>query len=147
MKVILSQDVKGQGKKGDVVNVSDGYAKNFLLAKGLASVATATALNSLSISKEAELRHKKEEKAKAEEQAKLISKAVLQIPLKVSENGKIFGALTAQMIADELQKQGIEIDKRKIVLKEPIKLVGMHSVMVKPYPEVSAELKIEVVAL
>lgn len=145
MKVILTKDVKGQGKKGDVINVSDGYAKNFLLRNGLATEATATNLNSLKLSKEADEHRRAVEKAEAVALAEKLGSMNLVIPLKVSETGKIFGALTAQMICDELSKQGVNIDKRKIVLNEPIKTVGAFRVTVKPYAEVSATLNVEVV--
>lgn len=144
MKVILMQDVKAQGKKGDVIDVSDGYAKNFLLKNNLAIEATSVNLNSLKKSKEAADHRKSLEKAEAEELAKKISGMTVTIRLKVSETGKIFGALNTQAIADALSKEGIDIDKKKIVLPEPIKTVGAHTVTVKPYAEVSAKLNVVV---
>ncbi len=145
MKVILIKDVKAQGKKGDVINVSDGYAKNYLFKNDLAIEATSVNLNSLKISKEAADHRKSVEKADAEELAKRIDGMTVTIRMKVSETGKIFGALNTQAIADALEKEGVVIDKKKIVLPEPIKTVGMHTVTVKPYAEVSAKLKISVV--
>ena len=145
MKVILIKDVKAQGKKGDVVEVSDGYARNFLFKNGLAIEATSVNLNSLKISKDAAAHRKSVEKAEAEELAKKLNDMTVTIKLKVSETGKIFGALNTQSIADALEKEGIAIDKKKIVLPEPIKTVGAHTVTIKPYAEVSAKLKVVVV--
>ena len=145
MKVILIKDVKAQGKKGDVIDVSDGYAKNFLLKNNLAIEANSVNLNSLKISKEAADHRKALEKAEAEEIAKKINGLNVTIRLKVSETGKIFGALNTQSIADALEKEGISLDKKKIVLPEPIKTVGVHTVTVKPYAEVSAKLTVTVV--
>lgn len=142
MKVILIQDVKAQGKKGDVIDVSDGYARNYLFKNNLAIEATSVNLNSLKRSKEAADHRKSVEKAEAQELAKRISGMTVTIKLKVSETGKIFGALNTQAIADALSKEGIDIDKKKIVLPEPIKTVGAHEVTVKPYAEVSAKLKV-----
>lgn len=146
MKVILVKDVKAQGKKGDVIEVSDGYAKNYLFKNDLAIEATSVNLNSLKISKEAADHRKSVEKAEAEELAKKLNNITVTIKMKVSETGKIFGALNTQAIADALEKEGIVIDKKKIVLPEPIKTVGNHTVTVKPYAEVSAKLKITVVS-
>lgn len=146
MKVILVKDVKAQGKKGDVIEVSDGYAKNYLFKNDLAIEATSVNLNSLKISKEAADHRKSVEKAEAEELAKKLNNITVTIKMKVSETGKIFGALNTQAIADALEKEGIIIDKKKIVLPEPIKTVGNHTVTVKPYAEVSAKLKITVVS-
>lgn len=146
MKVILIQDVKAQGKKGDIINVSDGYAVNCLIKKGLAIEATSTAVNSLKISQSAAQHRKDVEKAEAQSLAKKLEGMNVSISLKVSETGKIFGALNTQAIADALGKEGIDIDKRKIVLSEPIKTIGTHVVTVKPYAEVSAKLKVTVVA-
>lgn len=144
MKVILIKDVKAQGKKGDVIDVSDGYAKNFLLKNNLAIEATSVNLNSLKISKEAADHRKSVEKAEAEELAAKLNGMTLTIKLKVSETGKIFGALNTQSIADALKKEGIEVDKKKIVLPDPIKTVGSHTIIIKPYAEVSAKLKVVV---
>ncbi len=146
MKVILIKDVKAQGKKGDVINVSDGYAKNYLFKNNLAIEATSVNLNSLKISKEAADHRKSVEKAEAIELAEKLNNMTVTIKMKVSETGKIFGALNTQAIADALEKEGLSIDKKKIVLPEPIKTVGTHTVTVKPYAEVSAKLKVTVVS-
>ena len=147
MKVILLKDVKGQGKKDEVVEVSPGYARNFLIPGGHAKEASSTNLNSIKLQKEAEVHKKNVEKQAAVDLANRLKSTAVKIPLKVSENGKIFGALTSQMIADELKKQGIELDKRKIVLNEHIKHVGHYKIQIKPYAEVSAEVGIEVIPL
>lgn len=144
MKVILTQDVKAQGKKGDVVEVSDGYARNYLFKNGLATEATASALNSVKLKKEADEHRRKVEKAAAEELAKKISAASVTVKIKVGENGKLFGALNSQAIAEALKAQGIEVDKKKIVMNEPIKTLGTYTVTVKPYAEISAKLTVNV---
>lgn len=144
MKVILTKDVKAQGKKGDVIDVSDGYARNFLLKNGLAIEATSVNLNSLKISKEAADHRRATEKAEAVALAEKLNGMSVTVRLKVSENGKIFGALNTQAIADALSKEGIELDKKKIVLPEPIKTVGVHEVLIRPYAEVTARLRVVV---
>lgn len=144
MKVILIQDVKAQGKKGDIIDVSDGYARNFLFKNKLAIEANSVNLNSLKLSKEAADHHKAVEKAEAEALAKKIDGMTVTIKMKVSETGKIFGALNTQAIADALAGSGITVDKKKIVLPQPIKTVGTHSVIIKPYAEVSAKLTVVV---
>lgn len=146
MKVILQKDVKGQGKKGDVIDVSDGYAKNFLIKQKLAIEATKLNLNTLLISQEAAERRKAEEKAAATELKKRLDGTEVVIPLKVSENGKIFGALTTMAISDALADMGIQIDKKKITLSEPIKTIGKHNVSIKLYPEITATITVTVEA-
>lgn len=146
MKVILQKDVKGQGKKGDVIDVSDGYAKNFLIKQKLAIEATSVNLNSHKVAQAAAERRRAEEKAAAVQLKAVLDKTEVVIPLKVSENGKIFGALTTLAIAEALAKMGIETDKKKIVLSEPIKKIGAHTVSVKLFPEVTATLKVIVEA-
>lgn len=148
MKVILLKDVKGQGKKNDIIEVSDGYARNFLLKNGLAKEATATNVNSINIAKKAEEHRKAVEKAEAVELAKKLGEISVTVKIKVGETGKLFGALNTQAIADAIKAQhGLDIDKKKIVLAEPIKSVGVYTVTVKPYAEVSAKLKVTVAAL
>lgn len=144
MKVILIQDVKAQGKKGEVIEVSDGYARNFLLKNKLAIEATSVNLNSLKLSKEAADHRRAVEKAEAEALAKKIDGMTVTIKMKVSETGKIFGALNTQAIADALESQGVTVDKKKIVLSQPIKTVGTHTVIIKPFAEVSAKLTVVV---
>ena len=144
MKVILLKDVKGQGKKDDVIEVSDGYARNFLLKNGLAKEATSTNLNSVNIAKKAEEHRKAVEKAEAMELAKKISAVSVVVKIKVGETGKLFGALNTQAIKAQ---HNIDIDKKKIVLADPIKSIGVYTVTIKPYAEVSAKLQVTVAAL
>lgn len=146
MKVILLKDVKGQGKKNDVIEVSDGYGRNFLIKNGLATVATSTQVNSINISKAAEEKRKAAEKAEAIKLAKELETKTVVVEIKTGETGKLFGALNTQAIADALKKQGVDIDKKKIVLSDPIKSVGEYTITVKPYAEVSAKLKVIVQA-
>ena len=125
MKVILLKDVKGTGVKGDVVNVSDGYARNFLFPKGLAVEATKSNLNELKNKERAQQKRIEQEKQEARELAKKISDITLVIKAKSGENGKLFGSVTNKEIAQELKKQhNITIDRKKIVLDEPIKQLG-----------------------
>lgn len=145
MKVILTADVKGQGKKGEVINVSDGYARNFLFKNGLATEATAAALNSVKLKQEADEHRRAVERAAALELAEKLKTAEVVVRIKVGENGKLFGSLQSQAIADALANQGIEVDKKKIVLAEPIKTLGTYTVVVKPYAEISAKLTVKVV--
>ena len=146
MKVILLKDVKGQGKKNDVIEVSDGYGRNFLIKNGLATVATSTQVNSINISKAAEEKRKSAEKAEAVKLAKELETKTVVVEIKTGETGKLFGALNTQAISDALKKQGIDLDKKKIVLSDPIKTVGEYTITVKPYAEVSAKLKVIVKA-
>ncbi len=147
MKVILLQDVKGQGKKGDVVDVNDGYARNFLLARKLAQEATAANLNSITIKKQAEAYHKDMEKKAALELKEQLKELTVTVAIKTGENGRVFGSVTTKEIADALAQMGYEIDKKKIVLKEPIKNVGNYEMDVKLYPEITARLSVRVDSL
>ena len=140
MKVILKADVKGQGKKGEIINVSDGYARNFLFKNNLAAEATASTLNSARISAEAAEHRKAVEKAAAQELKKKLDSETVTVKIKVGESGKLFGALNTQNIADALSAKGYEVDKKKIVIAEPIKALGRYSVTVKCYAEISAKL-------
>lgn len=144
MKVILTQDVKGQGKKNDVINVSDGYARNFLFAKGLAVEATSVNVNSINNIKKAEEHRKSEERKAALEHKAKIEAVTVAVKVKVGETGKLFGSLNTQSISDELRQMGIDIDKKKIVMADPIKTVGTYELAVKLYPEISAKLKVVV---
>ena len=142
MKVILLADVKAQGKKGDVIEVSDGYAKNFLFKNKLALEASTANLNSLNISKAAEAHRKQVEKEEAQALADRLAKAVVNVSVRVGENGKLFGALNSQAIADELNAQGFKVDKRMIVLDEPIKKLGAYDIVIKLYAGVSGKVKV-----
>jgi len=144
MKVILKQDVKGQGKKGDIVNVNDGYARNFLIPKGAAEQADANAVNSAVLKKQAQAYHKEQEKKEALAAKQNIDKLTVNLTVKCGENGKIFGSITNAQISDKLQTMGYNVDKKKIVLKEPIKSAGEYNLDVKLYPEIVAKLKLVV---
>ena len=145
MKVILTEDVKGKGKAGDIVNVSDGYARNFLFPKKLAKQANAQNLNAATIAHAAEKHRKAVEKQDARELADRISGMTLVIPAKHGENGKLFGAITAKEIAAEMEKKlGVMIDKKKFSVPN-IKELGEYDVSVKVYAEVSTAFKGEVV--
>ena len=145
MKVILKQDVKGTGKKGDIIDVSDGFAKNFLLKKGLAEQASSVAVNSLKIQKEAEARRRAEEIAAIRELAKKMDKAQVQVAIKCGENGKVFGSVTSKEIAARLAELGYDVDKKKILLKDPIKTVGDYAVEVRLMESVTAKIFVSVV--
>ena len=146
MKVILLKDVKAQGKAGQVIDVADGYARNYLFPNNLAKPATATALNSIKISKEAEERRKKIEHDEAVELCKKLAGVVVTVKIRTGANGKLFGALNTAAISEALASMGYELDKKKIVLSEPIKALGRYTVQIKPYAEVSGKLHIDVVA-
>ena len=147
MKVVLTADVKGQGKKNDIIEVSDGYGRNYLIKNKLAVEATPTMINSLKISKAAEDHRKAVERAEAQKFAEKIQGTTVVVKFKVGETGKLFGALNTQAVADALKEQGFAIDKKKIVLNEVIKSVGTYDVVVKPYAEISAKIKVKIEAL
>lgn len=146
MKVILEKDVKNLGKKGDIVEVAEGYGRNFLFPRGLASEATAGNLKRLKNEKDAEKAKQDKQLSEAKKIAEQINNQVLQIKAKVGDAGKLFGSITAQEISERLQAQyKVEIDKRKIELKEPIKTLGTFPIQVKVYPKVQATIKVQVV--
>ena len=145
MKVILLKDVKAQGKKGDVINVSDGYANNFLLKNNLAVPANQANLNLNNKQKAEEARIKAEQKAEAEQKAKIINNAKVEIVATIGAGGKIFGSVTSKEIEEELAKQNIIVDKKQIVLDSPIKAPGNYEVNLKLHSQVSAKLKVVVV--
>lgn len=145
MIVILKRDVKGTGKAGDVVKVSDGYARNMLLPKGLAEEATKNNVHTLEKAREKREEEEKKAKAAAEKQAEEMKNMKVEIITKAGEGGKLFGSITTKDIADALQEQhGINIDKRKIVLDQPIKEIGVKRVKIKIYPEITATIAVEV---
>ena len=144
MKVILLKDVKAQGKTGDVIDVSDGYARNYLFPNNLAKAATATALNSIKISKEAEDRRRKIEHDEAVELCKKLAGVTVTVKIKTGANCKLFGALNTAAISDALAAMGYTLDKKKIVLSEPIKALGRYTVQIKPFAEVSGKLSVSV---
>lgn len=146
MKVVLLADVKGQGKKGELVNVSDGYARNFLFPKKLAMEANATILNEIKNKAEAESYKKAEDKKAALQLSEKLKEIVLKYKSTGGADGKLYGAVTAKDIADKLSADyGITVDKRKIVIAETIKTVGEYVLDVKLYPEIVAKLHVEVV--
>ena len=143
MKVIFNTDVRGQGKKGEMKEVSDGYARNYLMPRGLASPATADAVNALKLKEKAKAAQMAKEKAAAEENAKRLSGVVVQISARAGQGGRLFGAVTSQEIADALREQhGIEIEKNKIVQAEPIKQFGSYEVKAKLGYEVSGTINV-----
>jgi large subunit ribosomal protein L9 len=144
MKVIFIKDMKGQGKKGQVKEVSEGYAQNFLLPRGIARPATDGNMKTLDNQKAAEDRRKQEEKAEAEALAKKLEAEVTELKAKSGEGGRLFGAITSKQIAEALAAKGMKVDKRKIELDEPIRTLGVTQVTVKVHPEVKATLKVQV---
>ena len=145
MIVILNRDIKGTGKAGDVVNVSDGYARNMLLPKGYATEATEGNIRSLKKQKAIAAEKKAEEKAAAQQTAEKIGKVSVEIKTKAGEGGRIFGSITSKSIADALKAQhNITVDKKKILLDSPIKQTGEMTVEIKLYTDVNAKLKVVV---
>ncbi len=143
MKVILQQDVKGQGKKGQMVNVADGYARNFLFPKKLALPATAENVNDMKVKEKARLKKLEEDKAEALESAKKLEGVIVRITAKAGSAGKLFGAVTAKEISEALSEQhGITIEKNKIVLEDHIKTFGSYDVRCKLGFEVSGTIHV-----
>ena len=147
MKVIFIQDVKGQGKKGEEKNIADGYARNFLLPRGLAIEATAANLNNLKGQKQSEAYRKEQDMKAAEEIKSKLEKITVKITAKAGEGGKLFGSVTTKDIADALKVQhGIDIDKRKIVLDSDIKTTGEAVADAKLYPQITGKIKVCITA-
>ena len=145
MKVILKQDVPGSGKKGELVNVSDGYGRNYLLPKGLAVEANAQAMNELKARQAAKEHHAAVEKQTAQELANRLNGKTVKLTAKAGANGKLFGSITAKEISEEIKKQfDAEIDKRKISLDTEIKSFGSYTAQAKLHPGINAQLRIEV---
>ena len=145
MIVILNRDVKGTGKAGDIVKVSDGYARNMLLPKGYATEATEGNIRSLEKQKALMDQKKAEEKAAAQEIAKKLEDVKVVIKTKSGEGGRLFGSITSKDIADAVKEQAkITIDKKKIQISSPIKSIGRFTIDVKLYPEVVGQLTVEV---
>ena len=146
MKVILLQDVKGKGKKGQMIEVSDGYARNFMLPKKLATEATADAVNTMRMNDKAAAEKAARERAEALEISKKLRELTLTVAAKGGGAGRLFGSVTNQEIADGLAKQtGIKLDKRKIVISDPIKNVGTYTVTCKLGYEISAPLTVKII--
>ena len=145
MKVILLENVKSLGKKGDVVNASDGYARNMLIPKKMAVPATAGNMKDLQMKKKGEEKRAAEIKAEAEDLKAKIEKKAVKVSIKVGEGGRAFGSVSSRDLAEAAKSQlGLDIDKKKIVLSAPIKELGTTTVSVKLHPEVTADLKVEV---
>lgn len=143
MKVILTQDVKAQGKKGQLINVSDGYARNFLIPRGLAVEADAGAMNDLKNKESSRLHRIELEKTAAKEIAQKLETVTVKLTAKAGADGRLYGSVTSLDIADELEKQhSIKVDKRKIQLNEPLKTFGVHTVDVKLYTDISGKINI-----
>ena len=145
MKVILLQDVKSLGKKGDVVNVSDGYARNYILPRKLGQEATNASLNDRKLQKEKEDRQAAKNLAEAKEKAEQLKDIVLEIPVKTGEGGKVFGSVsTKEIISAAREQKGLELDKKKLLLDDAIKTCGMHVVKIRLHKDVIGEFKVHV---
>ena len=144
MKVILLQDVKGKGKKGQMIEVSDGYARNFMLPKKMAIEATPDAINTMKMNDKATQERIAREKAEALETSKKLRAMTLVVKAKGGGAGRLFGAVTNAEIASALEKQGVKLDKRKIVLGENIKNVGTYTVTCKLGYEINAPLTVKI---
>ncbi len=143
MKIILNKDVKGTGKAGDVVTVSDGYARNMLIPRGLATEATQSNIRQLEKQKAIAAEKKAEEKAAAQELAEKLNKASIKMKIKAGEGGRIFGSITSKDIADAINMQlGMDIDRKKVKLDAPIKQVGQTDVDMRLYQDVNAKIKV-----
>jgi large subunit ribosomal protein L9 len=146
MKVIFLQDVKGKGKKGEVKNVSDGYARNYLLKNNLAEEATAGNMKALDAQKRKSKQLEAEEKEAAVKLKEKIESLEVKLKAKSGDGGRLFGSITSKQIGEALQKDhGIKIDKRKIELDQPIRALGFTNVPIKLHPEVSGTVKVHVV--
>ena len=147
MKVILQSDVKGKGKKGQLVNVSDGYARNFLFPKGLAVEATKSAINDYKGNEDAAAFHKEQEIEAAKKTAAQLDGKSVKLTAKAGDNGKLFGSVTAQNVAEAVKMQlHVVVDKRKLSVGDGIKTIGTTEVDVKIYPEISAKIKVVIEA-
>ena len=145
MKVILLQDIKGTGKKDQILEISDGYARNFLLPRKLAREATSEALNSIEKSKSADKHREEVKKAEAEKLAREIKGKVVQLSVRGGDNGKIYGSVTNDQISTAIKQQlGADIDKRKVEIEEPIKTAGQHFVTLKLMAGVTSRIIVNV---
>jgi len=144
MKVVLLKDLKGKGKKGDIINVNDGYATNFLVPNGYAIVGTNSAVNEANQAKSANAYHEEQNRLAAQELAKKINGKEVNIAVKAGANGKIFGSVTNKEVSIALEKIGFDIDKKKIELDQ-IKSLGSYNAKLKLYPNISAIINVKVV--
>jgi large subunit ribosomal protein L9 len=145
MKVILTEEIRGLGTRGDVVTVKDGYARNYLLPKNLAREATAGNLKSVEQERRKWALLANQEKEAAQKAADSVKGMKITVKKRVGENGQLFGSVTANEIADGLEAKGVKVDKRRIELGHPIKTMGVHDVEVRLYRDVSAQIQVEVV--
>lgn len=146
MKIILLADVKGQGKKGEVLDVNEGYARNFLIKKGLAEAATASKLNDLNMRKASQDFHKSEEIKAMQILAQEIKGKTFTVKIKAGTQGKVFGSVTGSDISEALKVGGYDIDKKKIVLPQPIKNLGLYDVDLKLMEGIFSKIKVSVEA-
>ncbi|MCR4688045.1 MAG: 50S ribosomal protein L9 [Saccharofermentans sp.] len=144
MKVILLQDVKKLGKTNDVVDVSDGYARNFLMKKGLAKEMTSANLNDVKLQQGAAKEHARRALEEAKKNKEILNGKTFNVIAKGGRDGKLYGAVTSADIAEALKKEGFAVDKKKVVIPSPIKNVGVFGVRIKLHPEVSCDVNIEV---
>ncbi|WP_257351732.1 50S ribosomal protein L9 [Pseudalkalibacillus decolorationis] len=144
MKVILMKDVKGKGKKGEVKNVSEGYARNYLFPNSLAKEATSGNMKTLEQKKKSQEKQAEEERHEAVKLKDELENLKIELSTKAGEGGRLFGSITSKQIAEELKKKKIKVDKRKIELSEPIRSLGFTNVPIKLHPEVTATLKVQV---
>ncbi len=144
MQVILLQDVKGQGKKGDLVDVNEGYARNFLIKKGFAEVATPSKINDLKQKKAAADYHKQEEIKAMHALAAELKGKTFTVKIKVGQGGKVFGSVTGANISDAMKDAGYDVDKKKINLANPIKAVGIYDVELKLLEGITTKIKVQV---
>ncbi|NLZ69903.1 MAG: 50S ribosomal protein L9 [Clostridiaceae bacterium] len=147
MKVILLEDVKNLGLKDEVVNVADGYANNFLFRRGLAVEATPANLRDLQSRQNIRRAGEAKQLAAAKELAEKLTGVTVKIPMKTGEGGRLYGSLTTQSIADELDRQGYEVNRRNITIHENIKTVGTYSVTIRLHTEVNVDVQIEIVSV
>lgn len=145
MKVILLSDVKSVGKANEVVDVSDGYARNFLFKKGLAKEVNSANLNEVKLQTGAKAEHERRALVAAQDAKKILYGKVIRVVARGGADGRLYGAVTAQDISDSLKKEGFEVDKKKVVISNPIKNTGMFKTRVKLHPQVSADINVEVV--
>jgi large subunit ribosomal protein L9 len=147
MKVLLKNDVPKIGKKGELLDVKEGYARNFLIPNGLAVEATGGAMKQYEEDKKALERKKTKEKEEAQALAAKIKGTTITLRHKAGEEGRLFGSITSSEVAEALKQKGFGIDKKQVTLDEPIRLVGKHEVKIKLHTEVTASLHLEVVSL
>ncbi|MCQ2473258.1 MAG: 50S ribosomal protein L9 [Saccharofermentans sp.] len=144
MKVILLSDVKSVGKSNEVVEVSDGYARNFLIKKGLAKEVTSANLNEVKLQTGAKAEHERRALVAAQEAKKILDGKVFKVTARGGADGRLYGAVTAQDISESLKKEGFDVDKKKVVISNTIKNVGTFKVRIKLHPKVSADINVEV---